>query len=169
MLAFINTFAAFILLLPAVLAGPLVPRRDTPNFYLVATSTSADYHLKHLGIANQYDGILTTGTASKFYLEGQRLRLDINDPSAWFATVDFIQVSSGSCSVDGPIKIIPGTSSNKCAKNFNFNLSSYEQNSQLGAKLVFNWAGGFYGCSGGVVRISSFVQLTNNELMGRLN
>ncbi|KAG8928382.1 hypothetical protein FRC02_006993 [Tulasnella sp. 418] len=152
MLAFVNTCAAFILLIPAVFAGALVPRRSTPNFYLVATSTSADYHLKYLRV-NQYDGSLTTGTAGKFYLDGVRLRQDKpNDPNTpWVAYIDFSLTGTG-CTTDGPLKIVPGSSSNKCAQSVDFHIASYDQNAQLGAKLDFNWKGGFYGCTNGVVR-----------------
>ncbi|KAG8969906.1 hypothetical protein FRC03_000152 [Tulasnella sp. 419] len=151
MLAFFNTFAAFILLLPAVLAGPLSPRRDTPNFYLTAVSSDANYHLKPLRV-DGVDGSLGSGTMGKFYFDGGKLRADgINPP---FPPMGYISLIYGgtSCGPNGPLNFLTGSSSNKCATSTGFSLASYNQNSQLGAQLVFNNAGTFYACSGGKVR-----------------
>ncbi|KAF9542274.1 hypothetical protein CPC08DRAFT_756070, partial [Agrocybe pediades] len=54
---------------------------------------------------------------------------------------------SGGCSTYGSLGFFPGAGSNKCARyGTGFYLHSNEENSQLGATLVYNWVGGFYAC-----------------------
>ena len=50
------------------------------------------------------------------------------------------------CSTYGPLDLVVGSSSNKCANHIGFGLSSYQYNSQLGAELVYRYTGGFYSC-----------------------
>ncbi|KAG8950397.1 hypothetical protein FRC03_012895, partial [Tulasnella sp. 419] len=58
-------------------------------------------------------------------------------------------LTSTGCNPDGQLYFLIGGSSNKCARANPFAIQSYDQNAQLGAKLVFNWTGGFYACDGG--------------------
>lgn len=43
-----------------------------------------------------------------------------------------------------------GSTSDKCALRDTFGIQSNTENSQLGAKLVFNSVGGFYACGSGL-------------------
>lgn len=61
------------------------------------------------------------------------------------ALIDAVLGSTG-CSPGGALVFVQGSSSNKCAKGSTFGIQSDIENSQLGAKLVFNWVGGFYAC-----------------------
>ncbi|KAG8931199.1 hypothetical protein FRC02_003095 [Tulasnella sp. 418] len=157
MFALVKTFAALLLILPVVLGSPaLAPRQNTADFYLVATSSDANYNLKPLRISG-IDASLTTGTPAKFYLDGQNLRVHgTSDPYPPYTWIGF-GVAAFGCSVDGPVNIFAGSSSNKCARASPFALTSYDQNAQLGARAIWNWdwTGSFFACSGGSVRYST--------------
>ncbi|KAG8962669.1 hypothetical protein FRC03_003922 [Tulasnella sp. 419] len=147
----IFTIFTFFILLPSSFAGTLVPRRDTPNFYLVAVSSDQNLNLKPLRL-NSADGSLTTGTPGKFFLENGGLKVDATTMPV--AYIDAPSSGSSGCGTDGQFKFIyghGGGTTNKCAKFTQFGLQSYHLNSQLGAKLVHNWTGGFYACNGGAI------------------
>ena len=57
--------------------------------------------------------------------------------------------SSGGCTTYGQLGFF-GSSSNKCSLRDTFGIQSNTENSQLGAKLVFNSVGGFYACGSGL-------------------
>jgi hypothetical protein len=58
-------------------------------------------------------------------------------------------LGSTGCSSYGQLGFVEGSSSNKCAKYNTFNIQSDPENSQLGARLTFNFVGGFYSCGSG--------------------
>jgi hypothetical protein len=51
----------------------------------------------------------------------------------------------GGCTTYGPLGF-SRSSTNKCALHDTFHLQSNNQSSQLGARLDFNFVGGFYAC-----------------------
>ena len=53
------------------------------------------------------------------------------------------------CSTYGQLGFA-GSTSDKCALRDTFGIQSNTENSQLGAKLVFNSVGGFYACGSGL-------------------
>jgi hypothetical protein len=70
--------------------------------------------------------------------------LDARESSTDRANIGAIPVSSG-CSTYGPLGF-SASSTDKCAMYDSFYIKSNPENAQLGAKLVFNWVGGFYAC-----------------------
>ncbi|KAG8921761.1 hypothetical protein FRC03_003403 [Tulasnella sp. 419] len=145
---FLNILAAAVVV-PSALASAIVPRqRNTPDFYLVAVSSNTNYHLKPL-LFNNYAASLTTGTPAVGYVDGG-INFRIELPNQTYGYISGSQIANG-CNPDGPLLFVVGSSSNKCAKGNPFAIQSYDQNAQLGAKLVFNWTGSFYACSGGAV------------------
>ncbi|TFK21050.1 hypothetical protein FA15DRAFT_646159 [Coprinopsis marcescibilis] len=88
-----------------------------------------------------------------YFYQGQlrATRDRTTDPanSEWFSPyINTEFTNSGRCATFGRVGyLIGGTSStNKCASYEMFGLRSYEKNAQLGAELVFRWAGGFWSC-----------------------
>lgn len=51
------------------------------------------------------------------------------------------------CTLYGPLGFAGGSDTDKCALFGPFGIESDPENSQLGAMLTFNWAGGFYACA----------------------
>lgn len=98
------------------------------------------------GEADPYSILNTGQPPAKFYFyQGQLLALD---PNPQFHNRGFVntKLAGGTCTTYGEFGVIGGTNTNKCASYGTLGLSSNQENSQLGAKLVFNWAGGFYAC-----------------------
>ncbi|KAJ3516880.1 hypothetical protein NLJ89_g859 [Agrocybe chaxingu] len=86
-------------------------------------------------------------TSRQFYFQQGRLRAYDPDGSTvlqYYMPLLSSQLISIGCSTYGGIKFIPGPSTNKGALYEYFQIQSNTENSQLGAKLVFNHVGRFY-------------------------
>jgi len=150
----IFTSALFLLsALPALVWSATVPNADTPLFYLVSTSASSP-NLLPLRMPGGGGGgsasLLGSGTPALFYFwQGQ---LTVYDPNGntfpYRPLINTVQVATG-CTNFGALDFVEGTSTNKCASYSSFQLQSNQQDSQLGAELVFNYVGGFYACNSG--------------------
>ncbi|KAJ2912922.1 hypothetical protein MD484_g7487, partial [Candolleomyces efflorescens] len=98
---------------------------------------------------SNYFAILTgTGPIAKFYFAGgQLVALDPQSSGQPYrALVNTQQTGTGTCASYGQFGTVYGSSSNKCASYNTFGLQSNSENSQLGARLTFNWVGEFYVC-----------------------
>lgn len=95
--------------------------------------------------------LLGSGTPALFYFyQGQLTVYDPNGNSfPYRPLINTVQGASG-CGNFGALQFVQGTSTNKCASYSSFQLQSNQQDSQLGAELVFNYVGGFYACNSGV-------------------
>ncbi|KAH6906052.1 hypothetical protein BKA70DRAFT_451415 [Coprinopsis sp. MPI-PUGE-AT-0042] len=151
---FSHLLSSLVALAPALVSGVRVPGADTPLFYLVATgpdSAGVNFLPVRLHGGSNYFAILTgTGPIAKFFFQSGRLvALDPTNPqgstNAWRALINTPLTGNG-CSTNGQLGTVMGSSSNKCAKYATFGLQSNSENSQLGARLVFDWTGGFYIC-----------------------
>lgn len=94
--------------------------------------------------------LIGSGTPALFYFyQGQLTVYDPNGNSfPYRPLINTVPAASG-CSNFGALQFVQGTSTNKCASYSSFQLQSNQQDSQLGAELVFNFTGGFYACNGG--------------------
>ncbi|KIM36402.1 hypothetical protein M413DRAFT_449125 [Hebeloma cylindrosporum] len=145
-------------LTPYVLSTPIQPRAtvpgaDTPEFYLVASSTESETNLLPLrlsGGSNGYTSLTGTGPIGVFYFyQGKFVGAEPSTPAVSSpALIGAIPISSG-CTTYGPLGF-SGSSTDKCALRDSFAIQSNAENSQLGAKLVFNYEGGFYACGSGL-------------------
>ncbi|CAA7266672.1 unnamed protein product [Cyclocybe aegerita] len=142
----------------ALLSGTVsvvLPGADTPLFYLVASSPSASANLLPLRIeggTNGYSTLTGSSPIGQFYFYQGRLRAHDPDGSTvlqYYMPFLSSQLTSTGCTTYGGIKFIPGPSTNKCGRYEYFQIQSNTENSQLGAKLVFNYVGGFYACGSG--------------------
>lgn len=139
--------------LPTICLSVVVPGADTPLFYLSSSSSSLDSNLLPLRIsggAGNYATLTGTGPIGKLYFfQGQ---LTGQDPAGTTSTyrpyISGIPTASG-CTDYGPLGFIQGSGTDKCAVFNSFQIQSDTENSQLGAKLVFNFQGGFHACGAG--------------------
>lgn len=128
-----------------------VPGADTAVFYLSSTSSMASSNLLPLRIASGAGGFASLaggGAIGQFYfIQG---RLAVLDPAGSSNTyhpfISSISTSSG-CSTFGPLGFTQQSKTGACALYDSFQIQSDTESSQLGAKLVFNYQGGFYSCS----------------------
>jgi hypothetical protein len=98
---------------------------------------------------SNYFSILTgNGPIAKFYFAGgQFVAVDPSGSTQPYrGLVNTQQTGTGTCATYGQFGTVWGSSTNKCASYNTFGLQSNSENSQLGARLVFNWVGGFYVC-----------------------
>jgi hypothetical protein len=147
---FINLI--FIILTFSVLStlSVVVPGADTPLFYSVSTSGSSANNLLPLRINGGTGGFATlTGSGPIGQLYFNQGKLVVQDPAGSTNTYKpYISAAPdvSGCTDFGPLGFVQGSSSNKCALFENFQIQSDTENSQLGAKLVFNYQGGFFVC-----------------------
>ncbi|KAF8800740.1 hypothetical protein BYT27DRAFT_7015024, partial [Phlegmacium glaucopus] len=130
-----------------------VPGADTPSFYLVSSSSSTYANLLPLRInggSGGYASLTGSGPIGQYYF--YQGHLVASDPAGTSSTyrpvIGAIPLSTG-CTTYGSFGFVQGSSSDKCALYDSFQIQSNTQNSQLGAKLVFNYVGGFYACGSG--------------------
>ncbi|KDR71544.1 hypothetical protein GALMADRAFT_213838 [Galerina marginata CBS 339.88] len=149
-----NLFTSALLLLSTftvLVWSATIPNADTPLFYLVASSPSS-VNLLPLRMTSGGGGglasFLGSGTPALFYFwQGQLTAIDPSG-STYRPLIDSHQDANG-CQNFGALAFVQGGSTNKCASYSSFQLQSNNQDSQLGAQLVFNYVGGFYACSSG--------------------
>lgn len=143
-------------IVPALVSAVTLPNADTPLFYLVATGPESS-GVNHLPLrlrgGTNWDASLLTGDGpiGKFHFwQGRLVAPDLNNQFNGIDQLPYIntqQTGAGSCATHGRLQITQaGGSTNKCASWNSFWLHSNEENSQLGAKLTFNWRGDFYVC-----------------------
>ncbi|KAF8804921.1 hypothetical protein BYT27DRAFT_7225108 [Phlegmacium glaucopus] len=130
--------------MPLLVSSVVVPGADTPLFYLVSSSSTPSINLLGSGGPATLTG---SGPIGQYYFfQG---RLTVLDPAGTTYTyrpvIDAVSVSAD-CSTYGSLGFVQGSSTDKCALYDSFHIQSDTENSQLGAKLVFNFAGGFYVC-----------------------
>uniref|UniRef100_A0A8H7XP81 Uncharacterized protein n=1 Tax=Psilocybe cubensis TaxID=181762 RepID=A0A8H7XP81_PSICU len=94
--------------------------------------------------------LLGSGTPARFYFyQGELAVHDPDDSSFPYRLLINTIPAAGGCTNFGALHFVQGTSTNKCASYESFQLQSNQQDSQLGAELVFNFTGGFYVCNSG--------------------
>lgn len=142
----------FIILTFSVLStlSVVLPEADTPLFYLVSTSGSSTNNLLPLRINGGTGDFATlTGIGPIGNLYFSRGKLVAQDPAGTMNTyrpyISAIRGGSG-CSTFGPLGFVQGSTSNECALYESFQIQSDTEDSQLGAKLVFDFRGGFFTC-----------------------
>ncbi|KAJ3566654.1 hypothetical protein NP233_g6863 [Leucocoprinus birnbaumii] len=125
----------------------VVPGADTPTFYLVASSTSSPSNLLPLrttGGSNGYSTLTGSGPIGQFYFyQGQLVAAGSTPAGALIAAIPL-----SSCTTYGQLGFSV-SNTDKCAQRNTFAIQSDSENSQLGAKLSFNFVGGFYSCGSG--------------------
>lgn len=149
------------------------PGASTPLFYLVASSknggsgnllvsthlnssphsltSTIKKPLRTNGGAGGYATLTGSGPIGQFYFSQGTLYTLPQQPnsiSPQRALIGSILGSTG-CSNYGSLGFTEGSSSNKCARYNTFNIQSNQENSQLGARLSFNFVGQFYACGSG--------------------
>ncbi|PFH47143.1 hypothetical protein AMATHDRAFT_50519 [Amanita thiersii Skay4041] len=133
----------------SVTSAVVVPGADTPEFYLVASSGNSGANLLPLrtnGGAGGYATLTGSGPIGKFYFYQGKLVAAIDGSTATQRPLIGSVLGPTGCTTYGSLGFTQGSSSNKCARYDSFYIRSNEQNSQLGAKLTFNWVGEFYAC-----------------------
>ena len=105
--------------------------------------TSRPQPLQTSGGTGSFAALGGGGPIGKLYF--YQGRLVAQDPAGGFSPA-YINAtpSSSECTTFGPLGF--GSGSNKCALSQSFELQSDTENSQLGARLVFNNQGGFVAC-----------------------
>ena len=104
--------------------------------------------MRTVGGAGGYSTLSGSGSIGQFYFfQGNLVALDSTQSSTVRGNIGAIPVSSG-CSTYGQLGF-SASSSDNCAVFDTFNIQSNAEDSQLGAQLVFNFAGGFYACGSG--------------------
>lgn len=99
------------------------------------------------GGAGDYASLTGNGPIGQFYFyQGKLTALDPAGTTTTYRPLIGSLLGSSGCSTYGPLGFTQGSSSNKCARYDSFQIQSNNENSQLGAKLVFNFEGGFYAC-----------------------
>ncbi len=88
-----------------------------------------------------------SGSFPKWYFwQGNLVAVDPTGSSTPFRPLVDESPDGFGCSTSGPLGFVQGSSSNKCAKYGSFQIQSFVENGQLGAKLVLDFTGGFYAC-----------------------
>jgi len=90
-----------------------------------------------------------TGTgpiARLYFFQGRLTALDPAGSSNPFRPFVSATLGASGCSTYGPLAFVQGSTTNKCGRFESFQIQSNTENSQLGAKLVFNYQGGFFAC-----------------------
>ncbi|KIM36401.1 hypothetical protein M413DRAFT_449124 [Hebeloma cylindrosporum] len=151
--AVLSPLVSCVVATPTIEQRARVPGADTPEFYLVSSSQSTQANLLPLrlsGGSNGYASLTGSGPIGVYYFyQGKFVGAQISTPALSSpALIGAIPISSG-CSTYGPLGFA-GSSSDKCAIRDTFGIQSNTENSQLGAKLVFNSVGGFYACGSGL-------------------
>lgn len=91
--------------------------------------------------------LLGSGSFPKWYFwQGNLVVVDPNGGSYPLRPLINSGLTATGCSKSGALSFVLGGSSNKCAKYGNFQIQSFVENAQLGAKLVVDYTGGFYAC-----------------------
>ncbi|TFK35678.1 GPI-anchored small secreted protein [Crucibulum laeve] len=141
------------LIAPAFVYSIVPPGADTPEFYLVASSASNPANLLPVrteGGSGGYATLTGTGSIGKFYFyQGALTGAPRTSSSSTLRPLIGSVLGATGCSTYGALGFTEGSSSNKCARYSSFYLQSNPENSQLGARLTFNWVGGFYACGSG--------------------
>ncbi|CAA7266675.1 unnamed protein product [Cyclocybe aegerita] len=136
-------------------ASVVLPGADTPLFYFVASSPNSSANLLPLRInggTGGYSTLTGSGPIGQFYFQQGRLRahdLAGTTPMQYYMPLLGSVLTSTGCTTYGSLGFVLGASSNKCARYDGFQIQSNTENSQLGAKLVYNYVGGFYACGAG--------------------
>jgi len=122
------------------------------------------------GGAGGYSSLTGSGPIGQFYFQsGKLVALDPAGTSNNYRTLIGSVLGSTGCSTYGALGFTQGSSSNKCARYDTFQIQSNTENSQLGAKMVFNYEGGFYACTASKDVSQSFCQCGSvifNEFSG---
>lgn len=154
-LSILSFFASGAISAVTVLPRVVPPGASTPLFYLVASSADQGSNLLPLrmsGGTSDFASLAGRGPIGQFYFfQGRLTALDPSsntNPSPYHPQISTILGSTG-CSTYGPLGFIQQSSSNKCSRFDTFQLQSNTENGQLGARLVFNFIGGFYACGTG--------------------
>lgn len=165
----VNFVAPLITVVCSVMVNAVrIPNADTPLFYLVAASSSQSFNLLVRSLfpstgclvrsligsqslrfpsgSGTWASLLGSGSFPKWYFWQGNLVVVAPDGGStpWRPFINTIPAANG-CSKSGPLGFTLG-STNKCAKYGNFQIQSFGENSQLGAKLVVDYTGGFYAC-----------------------
>ncbi|KXN88393.1 hypothetical protein AN958_07375 [Leucoagaricus sp. SymC.cos] len=129
-----------------------VPGADTPTFYLVSSSGNAASNLLPLrtdGGAGGYATLTGTGPIGQFYFyQGKLVAAPRPGSTSTQRPLIGSVLSPTGCTAYGSLGFAEGSSTNKCARYDSFYIQSDPENAQLGAKLTFNFVGGFYACGG---------------------
>ncbi|TFK61092.1 hypothetical protein BDN72DRAFT_890235 [Pluteus cervinus] len=153
---FLLAFFSLTLLSLTAVKGVVIPGAASPVFYLVASSSASGSNLLPLRInggSGGYSTLAGSGPIGYFYFyQGVLTEAPPPYPPSPTtvtsrATLGFIPISTG-CSTYGQLGF-SSSSSDKCASYSTFGISSDNENSQLGAQLVYNYVGGFYSCGSG--------------------
>jgi hypothetical protein len=117
------------------------------------------------GGAGGYSSLTGSGPIGRFYFQsGKLVALDPAGTTNNYRTL-IGPILGSTCSTYGALGFTQGSSSNKCALYDNFQIQSNTENSQLGAKLVFNYQGGFYACTASKDVSQSFRQSTTSSVI----
>ncbi|RXW14050.1 hypothetical protein EST38_g11801 [Candolleomyces aberdarensis] len=141
--------AISLLVAPLVSWALVIPNADTPSFYFVATSPhSSTPRPVLIGPDGVYTTLAGSGTAIQAYFYQGYLTgtLDKSGSPTYRPLVDTGFNSDGSCATYGQFGYSAHGSTNKCASFPRLQIQSNNENSQLGAKLTYNYVGGFYVC-----------------------
>lgn len=140
--------------------GVTVPGASTPSFYLVSSSqaTAANlFPLRTTGGAGGYATLSPSGLGPIgvfYFVNGVLTAAPASSTSSTQKALIGPVLGSTGCSIYGSLGFTTtsGSSSNKCALYNPFTIQSNQENSQMGAQLVFNGTtgGGFYACGSGL-------------------
>ena len=178
-------------IVPSLVHGVTVPGADTPEFYLVSSSTTAAANLlvssvskssltflaeftltqplRSDGGSGGYATLTGTSPIGVYYFIGGVLTAAPDSTSSIPQRALIGPVPGSTCSAYGALGFTSGSSSDKCVLYNPFTIQSNTQNSQLGAKLVFNATGGFYACGSGLdvsyeMNVHMFILLINDVI-----
>ncbi|KAF8641744.1 hypothetical protein AX16_009821 [Volvariella volvacea WC 439] len=148
----VSTLLTFLgaLVLPSAVNAYVPPGADTPAFNLVSSSTTGSLNLLPLRF-DPNNGLTTLSgsfpVAVFYFKQG---RLTVAPAPGGFSErrplIDTKQIGVATCATYGAFQFVEGGTTNKCASFNSFYIQSNPENAQLGARLTFNWVGGFYGC-----------------------
>ncbi|KAJ2925994.1 hypothetical protein H1R20_g11103, partial [Candolleomyces eurysporus] len=145
---FLSTIS--LLIAPLVSWALVIPNADTPSFYFVATSPdNSTPRPVRIGPDGLYTTLSGSGTAIQAYFFQGYLTgaLDKSGSPTYHPFLNTSPGEGGSCTTFGQLGYSGlGYSTNKCASFSWFQIQSNPENSQLGAKLTYNYVGGFYSC-----------------------
>ncbi|KAF9451175.1 hypothetical protein P691DRAFT_663774 [Macrolepiota fuliginosa MF-IS2] len=140
----------FAVLCATIVYAVKIPNADTPLFYLVASSSDQSNNLLSVRLATTGGGpatLLGSGPFPKWYFwQGSLVIVDPSGGSNPWRPLINTSLTGNGCSKSGALSFVLGSSTNKCAKYGSFQIQSFSENSQLGAKLVVDYTGGFYAC-----------------------
>jgi len=149
---FLLPLLSVLALAPALIHAIVPPGASTPEFYLVASAQGSAANLLPVRTSGGAGGYATlSGTAPiGIYYFYQGSLVAVTSPTSTSTLKPLIAPAFESgCTTWGQLGFGSG-STNKCVLYNSFYIESDSENSQLGAALTFNFAGGFYACGSGL-------------------